>query len=186
MGTTLMALKHYGGSTPAPAATWICPTCKEENTQPLKAGCQFCGAGGDARKAGTRTSEDMLSSPARRDRGNPAASLVPDTPEYAAYVTWRATAGDIGPEEAFMAGVAWAQAQQTSTVIPSTRPSAPPETLVTMDIAFSDEITSTTILAALAFYAQNVLSYGAVPGQLSADQVESLIARLTPSVTEPE
>lgn len=42
-----------------------------------------------------------------------------------------------------------------------------------------------TVLAALAFYRDNMLSYGAVPGQLSAEECNQLIAKLQPAEEVP-
>ena len=41
-----------------------------------------------------------------------------------------------------------------------------------------------TILAALAFYRDNQLAYGVVPGQLSAEECSALIAKLQPADEE--
>ena len=44
-----------------------------------------------------------------------------------------------------------------------------------------DQRTKQTILAALAFYRDSTLAYGAIPGQLSAQEVSELINKLSPT-----
>jgi hypothetical protein len=50
----------------------------------------------------------------------------------------------------------------------------------TKEPTLTDARTQDTILAALAFYRDNQLAYGAVPGQLSAQECTALIAQLSP------
>jgi hypothetical protein len=183
-----MALKHWGGTPREPLAEWRCPTCGTEQTGPLKAGCQACGAGADGRKVEEKpvgASAPLVQSGVAKRPAEPLAQ-APVRPEYLGFDEWQRqypNADDL--LEAFMAGVAWARAQAVvPEVIPSTRPSAAPTTLVQMDIAFSDAATCETIIAALAFYRDNQLQYGAVPGQLTAEQVTDLITRLSPQEVE--
>lgn len=217
-----MALKHYGGRVPEVASTWTCPSCNAENTVPLKAGCQTCGAGGDARRVdGT---QDRVQAPeasagpsgvqattpadsgAHRERSAQAASRVNGgtTTAHLAYEAWlESTVGKPAPDfrEAFMAGVAWAQAQpkpgdgwaQLSgphdlEKVPMPPEPAAPVVLWTSDGKHDDPVdapTLATIFAALAFYRDNVLGYGAVPGQLNAQGVTDLLTRLTLIPQEP-
>lgn len=54
---------------------------------------------------------------------------------------------------------------------------------VTHDLLPVEQLT--TILAALAFYRDNQLAYGTIPGQLDAEGVTSLITQLTPAEPPP-
>lgn len=197
-----MALKHYGGSTPAGPSEWTCPSCQAVNTVPLKAGCQSCGAGGDARKVGAPS----VTVDKPRAMG-PTETQYPSVYGAKAALDWmRATdrpldqgtpwANSEEMQEAFMAGVAWAQAQQAqvltyaeATAVPLNTPDPDwddpkrPLTLWIEDTKHQDRVdepTLGTILAALAFYRDNVLGYGGMPGQLTAEQVTELITRLSP------
>jgi hypothetical protein len=49
-----------------------------------------------------------------------------------------------------------------------------------------DDATRATVLAALRFYEENSLRYGATEGQLTAKQVKALVARLDPESPEAE
>jgi hypothetical protein len=95
-------------------------------------------------------------------------------------------------KEAFMAGVAWAQGQVR---VPHEVPYEPVEIAPDMPngarLLLSepplvdtgeplDPSTLATLLAALAFYRDNVLNYGLIPGQLAPEAVTELITRLTP------
>src|SRR5436190_20097599 len=105
-----MALKHYGGRTPEVASTWTCPSCNAENTVPLKAGCQQCGAGGDARKV---------------EALPPVVTNHTVAPQDTAFYAWTMTKPDLHAnasetdklKEAFMAGVAWAQGETAAARI---------------------------------------------------------------------
>ncbi len=196
-----MALKHYGGSTPTPASEWACPSCGHENTVPLKAGCQKCGAGADAKRVGA--APPVFDPPLLPPR------LASATDAEHAYNTWLlnshpGTHAEYVPlaKEAFMAGVAWAQAQTyeravaparaaldtlTEKGFPVADPVTAPLTLWTDDGKHQDPVdapTLATLLAALAFYRDNVLNYNAVEGQLAPQQVTDLVNRLLPKETE--
>lgn len=186
-----MAFKHYGGSTPAGPAEWICPSCQHVNTVPLKAGCQACRAGADARKV-----EEIPLVPPRT-----AGASDEDHAFYTwvlnARPQWHPSASETDKlKEAFMAGVAWAQAQPTlGGTVHSYNATATTPVRVEDGVAriviegFSTEaeqVTRATVLAALAFYRDNVLGYGSMPGQLDAAGVDALIARLTPKPEEEQ
>lgn len=191
-----MALKHYGGRVPEVASTWTCPSCNAENTVPLKAGCQTCGAGGDARKVQTPAAAPLDSAGTR-----PAEVLA-----FEAWVSERSSSETnwMLVREAFMAGVAWAQGEATAARIEGRTPpplviaghnvamldgdGPPPSplTLWTDDGKHQDRVEPhvlATVLAALAFYRDNVLNYGEVANQLTPDAVTELLARLTPQET---
>lgn len=176
-----MALKHYGGSLPsAGPLEWTCPACGHQNAVPLKAGCQQCGQkdGAGARKV--------------EEPGAVPTSEAEMTPALAAYLKWL-SGKPFGmdhaqvAQEAFMAGVAWAQGNREPLPPPLMAGTSPvtarEETPVEPAWGLldnMDEPTRQTLLAALAFYRDNVLNYGAVPGQLDAQGVTDLVARLSP------
>lgn len=194
-----MALKHYGGSTPTQATSWVCPSCNTENTVPLKAGCQACGAGNDAKKVEQVTVHKPVAV---------GPTEIPIPASVLALEQWLAKRTSASTEvdweivrEAFMAGVAWAQAQHQpqgetlgggktgalsglgEAIYQQHAASAAPITLWTDDTKHQDPVdtpTLQTILSALAFYSNNVLAYGGVEGQLSTEAVNALITRLTP------
>ena len=183
-----MALKYFGGRTPSVDAPWTCPSCGAENQVPLKAGCQVCRAGADAKRVGAP--EPPPADPA------PPARPVLATDHPSPFWQWQDAHKDqLGlqspgvwalMEEAFMAGVAWAQAQaaerraEAETAIGQLVSEGVREATPVFAGCDFDPITQHTILAALAFYRDNQLQYGAVPGQLSAEQVTDLIQRLSP------
>lgn len=220
-----MAFKYFGGRTPTVDAPWTCPSCGAENTQPLKAGCQTCGAGADARKVEAQPAGSPQGHVPLTPAGVPASSVA-GAKAVRDWMTTRdmpldqatpwANSEDI--QEAFMAGVAWAQAQTPQVrpgdlVLPydavlftgsseeiAAKASAdqrllkdlpttplylafkdlPPQDRPEQDTREVGAETLATILAALAFYRDHQLGYGAIPGQLDADAVTALITRLTP------
>lgn len=206
-----MALRHYKGGLPtAPAPTaWKCPSCLAVNMGPLEAGCVQCGAGADGAHKGQAPVESpgaavpappqSQARPLSQARGAEPPSRV-DVPSGAAEA-WEAWVEQRAGSEvnwglvrgAFMAGVAWVQGQQQE-VAPEL-PQAPDlylylvnrETMAEDGLqGMANDATRNTVLAALAFYRDNALSYGSVPGQLSAQQVTELIDRLTPAAEGPE
>lgn len=196
-----MALKHYGSRTPPAPTEWTCPSCGAENSVPIAAGCQSCRAGADAKKvvgalpqaeAAARTPLPSL----HREVGTAAMR-----PEYLGFDVWRA-AHPVAKDllEAFMAGVAWAEAQVPKftgfkTAEEHARVAQPESTVPASwerpgqflsigsdvhDMVALDDPASATIIAALAFYRDSVLIYDAMPGQLDAQGVTDLLARLVP------
>ena len=200
-----MTLRHYGGSTPAGPGEWTCPSCQAVNTVPLKAGCQSCGAGADARKVGGLAPETLVMiAEEQREDAKRAESAVAGQSFAAWYATSSLVLSGVPYEalkEAFMAGVAWAQAQANHLHAPDRvlltpeeavgmpgEPVTSPVTLWTDDGKHQDKVddqTLLTILAALGFYRDNVLNYNTVEGQLSSQQVTDLIQRLLPQEQEP-
>lgn len=204
-----MAFRHFGGKVPEPLTEWDCPSCGATNTVPLKAGCQTCRAGADARKVGSTPQQDAV-------RQAQAIPIDPADPAEKAFYAWAIetrldSQHKSAAKEAFMAGVAWAQAQQDARGVPGpagvdlrapatgpvvTSPVIGQVHLRLAPLPFEetndhceqgealDEATAQTILAALAFYRDNQLAYGAVPGQLSAEQVTELITQLSPQEAE--
>lgn len=177
-----MALKHYLGVPKPVTAAWTCPTCQHQNTGPLEAGCSACKAGADARKAEPTAPPEV--SEAERN--------------FNAFVTVTYPLG-LSPstytvaQQAYMAGVRWAQTRQEIAAM--TQPAAPVPTaeggytliLATPDQKDADCVdraTHQTILHALASYRDNVLAYGAIRGQLTAQEVSELIVKLTPKDEE--
>ncbi len=206
-----MAMKHYGGSTPPGPASWVCPSCQAENTVPLKAGCQSCGAGGDARKAevksGLSPETQKFVAEALAEEARPTVPVPDVVLAFEAWTGERTTSETNWHlvREAFMAGVAWAQAQKyTMAVAPALAaldtltekgfpvvfapdPVTSPITLLLGEGGHLDALepqTLMTILAALAFYRDNVLNYNAVEGQLTPEQVTTLVERLLPKESE--
>lgn len=207
-----MSFKHYGGSVPAGPQSWVCPSCAAENTVPLKAGCQSCGAGADARKVAGEP-QRVVGEVQVGHLSSRESNLRPEDPTDRGFYMWmleefpklHARSSETDKlKEAFMAGVAWAQAQPTLGGVQHTYATAgSPNPVIDgaaarahgqrlwmthgVGLAAADaveDVTHQTILAALAFYRDNVLNYGAIAGQLDAAGVTALIARLTPE--EPE
>ena len=185
-----MALKYFGGRTPSVDAPWTCPSCGAENQVPLKAGCQVCRAGADAKKVGSTPTQDAVraaapvpADPARPDAYVPTgAAPAQGADAEQAWNSWSTEVCRITHvpdldllKEAFMAGIAWARGDAQAARIEGRV--TPPVVLAGWDF---DQTTQHTILAALAFYRDNQLQYGAVPGQLDAQQVTDLIQRLSP------
>jgi hypothetical protein len=185
-----MALRHYQGSIQEKPAAWSCPSCGRSNTTPLEQGCA-CGVGRDA-KVAAQAQQVVEAIAERRD------ALSRNTPGIDnAFDSWYAT----GPEEqrdlawkAFVAGATWAMRQR-----PENRPDPDAVRMPTGgyylrivgdhegvggDGVLVDARTQQTILAALRFYAENQLVYGAVAGQLDVEEVKGLIAKLEPQVKE--
>jgi len=184
-----MAFRHFQGSPPVVHAAWTCPTCGAKNVGALEDGCPACKVGQDAQVA-----------------GHAPVDLTPVRAVVNAYVAWREglrvqdlpDAFDDQLQFAFTAGAAWQreQAAPAGNATP-TRGDGGNESSVAATTGgwvllmvpkhgdANDEVgvdtrTQGTILAALAFYRDNQLAYGAVPGQLSAQECTALIAQLSP------
>lgn len=196
-----MPMRHFTEPTRR-AIAWTCPSCHAKNTSVLEDGCPSCGAGADARRPGVQ--------PRPHDGPPPSAAPPPQVsdkePWLVAFETYCLhfpdVVGRVDDENTaakiFMGG--WNAARQTSPVRkPTTLAAAPSEgddvprkekLILATILPHSDSygpMTNTerdTILAALAFYRDNQLAYGAVEGQLTADQITELIDQLTPE--EPE
>ena len=169
---------------------WKCPTCGTENAGPLEQGCTACKAGADAK------------TPAQAARIVEAAP----GPSVTAFYQWAtqlgldATRSEL--QEAWIAGARWARSQAapagnvpgegegidaatTTRVVPVGGSLLATIDPITHDpTGLLDTRTHTTILAALAFYRDNTLSYGSVAGQLSAQEVTELLDQLTPKEGE--
>lgn len=194
-----MALKHYGGTVPTAATSWTCPSCGAENQVPFKAGCQQCGAGADAKRV-TGALEIPTPQPIAAPVHLPNVAVVTAALDWMASrdfpleqeTPW-ATSEDV--QEAFRAGATWAKRHAPLVrdavhlhdpgPVAVTQPVTGKEYLyMTVQQAIPDHSVDSaveaTILAALAFYRDNQLAYGPVPGQLTAEQVDALIARLSP------
>jgi hypothetical protein len=90
-------------------------------------------------------------------------------------------------EAAWAAGAIWAADQRPASHVPGgTRAGAPGELIMITATSQEplDPRTHATILAALRFYAENQLVYGAVAGQLDVEEVKGLIAKLEPQQQE--
>jgi hypothetical protein len=169
-----MPLRHYQGSIPTARAVWVCPTCHQENSTPLEAGCPHCRAGADARRA--------MEAPVRIV---PTASGLPPAEEaFEAWLVGYAQNIQDYPvakvaKDAFMAGIAWVEA--SGYAIPHvTGGTAGPVVIhsVWNAIDFHDPLVRATLAAALAFYIDNQLRYGSVPGQLGVEDARVLLAQL--------
>jgi hypothetical protein len=196
-----MALKHWGGSIPQKAVVWKCPTCGVENTGPLEQGCTSCHAG-DPKQVGKVTVEAP-------DRQLQPIDLSGLRARVKAYTDWKKANRDRIPtilddalQFAFEAGADWAaevlaapagnahvgvggterpeaatQGGHYLIMVPADADGATVENTPQMDPR-----AQATIVAALAFYLDNQLAYGAIPGQLTAAECHALIDHLK----EPE
>lgn len=175
-----MAFRHYGGSTPSARAPWKCPSCGAENSGPLEQGCSACGAGGDAKK---------LDSPLAPPRGSTVPDVLADTSVEYGFHQWWEGRKDLYPDanedllmHVFAAGVDWMRRVLQRTAVPAP-PAGRTEMDALVDVAFidlQDPIVRATLAAALSFYIDNQLTYGAIPGQLDAEGARALLAQLQP------
>lgn len=175
-----MAWRHGQHGGIGGAAIWKCPTCGTANSGPLEGGCASCKAGADAKARG------QAETPRHTVSGrSPFEHWVEET-----YENDLDTAGWSIASAAWDAGVKWAQGRS--------EPLPPGVTVVvtegegeaggwTVELVAANAVhhvvdpqTQNTIVAALAFYRDNQLAYGAVPGQLSAMEVSELIEKLLP------
>ncbi len=179
-------LRFWEGTIPNTRAAWNCPTCGAPNTGPVPDGCVACGAGKDGGKVATPFARTLTHT-----------ETVDEA--HAAFLEWASTLKDLASqtlrehgEQAFKAGAAW-QRQMLDNVVrvvvgtgPATTPTAQGGFMLalvhpeTHDTQLPDPRVQQTILAALAFYRDNQLGYGPLPGQLSAAEVTSLITQLSP------
>lgn len=192
-----MAWRHGNhGTISRQGAIWKCPTCGTENTGPLEVGCSACKAGADAQSP---------SSPLAREAARQIHEAAALPRVHNAFDNWYTGSEALRDAmwSAFIAGAAWAVADaagarmvltaQVDGELPTAKaPIHPAEAdagrwglaLVPPDstapLAWVDARTEQTVLAALTFYRDHTLVYGLVPGQLSAEEVTTLIVRLAP------
>jgi hypothetical protein len=176
-----MAFKHYQGTPPAVRAAWRCPSCGAPNTGALEDGCVACGVGKDAKPAAQviYPEEGGDSNFKQWWDAQPVVELsrlstyevAKRAWEAAVHVYWERKATPHSEvAEVPTAGRGWSMElvdPQQGRVIPDPR-------------------THATVVAALAFYLDNTLRYGAVPGQLSAEECSQLIAKLSPEEVASE
>lgn len=183
-----MAMRH-SSQPPAASFAWDCPSCGAPNAGRLEKGCTACGAGSDG-KAGT------VAPPA----GEPTFFDDWLRPNYAAPMD---TATYDLMRKAWDAGAAWALGTLKAGLSPFLEGATPPAPHAapivpkggwvlamvdpdTHEPQLTDSRTHATILAALAFYRDNQLAYGLIPGQLTAIEATTLIESLTPREPETE
>ncbi len=151
-----MAMKYYQGRVPGQASVaWRCPTCGAENTTPIEQGCKGCGTGADAKHVGVpvRSYADVP-----QTVGRPITIATDHA--VAAAQAWQDAHMGASLEEAFMAGVLWAQSGG--------------RVADAHDANGLGKVDKDTIAAALRFYAENMLALGAIPGQLTAEDARQL------------
>lgn len=192
-------LKYYQGTIKPASTAWVCPSCKQENLGALEAGCAHCSAGKDAGKAqrieatSTPPAADPFEWWIAKTCGAGWHELKPPAHTDDLLHMYR---------KAFAAGVDWARenlgtpaSNATEGVGGNVRPEAATTGGWGLTMVHSDPATwgdpahmaspldaraVHTVLAALAFYRDNQLAYGAVPGQLDAQEVSKLIEQLSP------
>lgn len=166
-------MRHYQGSLPGGPKAWTCPSCGAENGGPLEGGCAQCGAGKDAKKVDPPPTARTL-------------PLVGSQLVEAAFARWRdANFSDTEPartisiaRDAFMAAIDWVQAGGLATK------NTPPNMFDPGDartFPLEDPVVRATLAAALAFYIDNQLAYGPIPGQLALHEARDLLAQLQPT-----
>lgn len=187
-----MALKHWQGSIPNKPVAWHCPSCTAENTGPLERGCTSCHAG-DPAYAKVAVQREAHNELVQRQQ-HPDGVLEGASTAFDTWYTGPESGRDTG-WAAFAAGVRWARTQAapagnalTEGVGSTERPEAAPQggwmlALIppgsgALDAQDVDPRTQATVLAALAFYKDNQLGYGDIPGQLTATECSQLIAQL--------
>lgn len=208
-----MAFRHYGGRVPIVTAPWKCPSCGAENLGPLEAACQLCGVGKDGAHVGQAPPPPPAAPALSVVLGKTAAATASSTrAEDEAFTAWvlrqpvaLSLDGQAVARRAFLAGVDWARGvaerfpedprdpqvqQREATPAPSGGGAqlyitTPQGWLAGGGTELVEDRTLQTILAALIFYRDNQLGYGAVPGQLDAQEVSVLVARLTPAELPP-
>ncbi len=185
-----MAFRHgQHGAITNKGVVWHCPSCNAENTGALEAGCQACKAGADAAIAAGQAQHPIA--------GNPFEAWLDEQ-----YPTGVDTSHFVIARKAWVAGVQYGQWQQQQTAPVGNTPQAgsgggtgstpaAPEGGYTVELISPrhvhlpvDPQTHATILAALAFYRDNQLAYGVIPGQLSAQECTQLITQLSPPEEE--
>lgn len=197
-----MGFRHWQGTVREQAVAWKCPSCGAENTGPLAGGCAGCKAGADGQKVAEpqRAVENPLPSPiVVRQPAEPSGRQLILNRAHTAFDDWYR-----GPEDhresawkAFIAGVTWAadfDPEKDSGLVPPATPvaaAAPPKEPymlalvdpVKHESSLMDGPTQATVVAALEFYLNNQLAYGAIPGQLSAEDARKLLELLQPEGT---
>lgn len=188
-----MALRHYQGSVPGSSATaeWTCPTCGTKNQRPIEQGCAVCKAGADGVKGAPPRPRN-----ATADEPAPVTSptVIPSADRMdleEAFAGWRMSAAGAHvtaeelPLAAFIAGAIWAR-QTAPLVRDDMTLHLPAPVKATVDPTrvqpfwIEDDQQRATVIAALRFYAENVLAYSPVEGQLTKEQTEALADTLTP------
>jgi hypothetical protein len=171
-----MAFRHYTGTVQTKASVWRCPTCNAEVTTPLEQGCPQCNAGRDAAQArAAKAMEQALPSTQSR---TPLEQWV-----YARYPEGLDTAGWVIAQGAWDAAIRWENRQRKEHTEVAKVPAGGSWELAMISAGEHDKLdprAHQTIVAALAFYRDNQLAYGAVPGLLSAQECSELIEKLQP------
>ena len=174
--------RHYTGRPMASGAgVWVCPTCRSENVGTVDDGC------GNP-ECPTRQAQARKGEPQQQGSGRPSSvsSLVHDEAAAAAWDAWsEGRPSNPAIRDAFFAGwesgLAYGGGQGEAP--PTGGPVTPTLSLSLGDHPVDDP-TRDTILAALAFYRDNTLAFGPIPGQLTAQQVTDLLSQLTPKDEE--
>ncbi len=185
-----MAFRHgEHGVLTTKSAIWFCPSCGKENTGPLEAGCA-CGVYKDAKKVTPVVKDNIII---------PAFDPKSLDPQEVAFSQWYNKSSDHldahdMSREAFAAGVAWARGNPLPRPVPLPSDAVVASGGWNLAMTHSDPSTwgdpehmntpldkraQETIKAALAFYRDNTLQYGPIPGQLSAAECTQLIATLS-------
>lgn len=184
-----MAFRHYGGEPKPVSTAWTCPTCGTGNTGPLEGGCVACKAGADAKRSTLLRGSTILA-PIQL----PTDALLEAFEGWYGQQTPQALRGERDAALlGFIGGVHWARSlPEHAPAVPALLPIVTGGHLLAMVHSTSheptllDSRTQRTILAALAFYRDNTLAYGAVPGELSAEETTQLIEQLTEPEPEKE
>jgi hypothetical protein len=202
-----MGFRFYAGTPPVVHTTWKCPTCGTANTGPLEEGCAMCKVGADATPAQAALPQtgDPIIDPVYSAFLTWAETLhdvANQTLRQHGEAAFRAGAawatGNRTPLPAplpvtpsmllvtpAIGAVSWVTSTNGQPPITSEGgwmlAMVPPDT---HEPTLIDQRTQATVLAALMFYRDNQLGYGAVPGQLSAQECAALIVKLTPRDSE--
>jgi len=166
------------------SGVWVCPTCRAENVGTVDQGCSNP-------ECPTQTAK-----PAHKGQA-PVVYLDADHAAEAAWQAWlEQTRQPASPviRQAFLAG--WESGAAWSGKTPGEAgESVPEESAEVQEIYLMsattthpipvDAATRLTIINALAFYRDNQLGFGSVPGCLSARQVDEFLAKITPLEDRP-
>lgn len=199
-----MPLRHYAGTIRTAPVAWKCPSCQAENTGALEGGCVQCGAGKDGKSKLVQPIEALppalVHEPVLRDPVHQGFQQWYDTttlPDIDAVglialleqafnggVNWHISGGrgvpaGYTPITELVGGAAPAPAQNAE-------PPKEPYMIALVDPVshepeYVDQATQATLVAALNFYLGNQLAYGAIPGQLNAEQARALLNKLQSS-----
>lgn len=180
----------------------------EEGCASCRAGADAAKSSDPRRGPGPPTTESLLQSMTGGPQellGLLPPNVVPVVLAFRAWVKAEIPLDHIADpaqlQKAFIAGAAWAREQQAAPAGTGTLTSSEGGNERTLAAAQGswvfmlahletqeeipvDHRTHFTILAALAFYRDNQLAYGAVPGQLDAQECSALIDKLTPQAEE--